>query len=80
MGDDMSTVVSKVNYCMIDRYTHEYHLSRILGFQLPSSSSSVIDAPPSKVGFYLRHLVCGLRLPPSHFFLEVLCFYKVHLF
>ncbi|CAH1442929.1 unnamed protein product [Lactuca virosa] len=35
--------------------------------------------PPGKVGFYLRHLVCGLRLPPSRFFLEVLCYYKVHL-
>ncbi|CAH1449424.1 unnamed protein product [Lactuca virosa] len=51
----------------------------MLGFQLPSPSSSVIDPPCSKVGLYLRHIVYGLRLHPSSFFLEVLCFYKVHL-
>ncbi|CAH1442928.1 unnamed protein product [Lactuca virosa] len=67
----MSVVASKVDYCMLERYSHEYHLSHVLGFQVPSSSSSVLDAPPGKVGFYLRHLVCGLRLPPSRFFLEL---------
>lgn len=30
MGDDMSTVVSEVDYYMHDRYTHKYHLSPLL--------------------------------------------------
>lgn len=54
-------------------------MSPILGFQIPSSLSSVLDAPFGKVGFYLSHLVCGLRLTSSSFFLEVFRFYKVHL-
>lgn len=53
MGDDMSTVVSKVNYCMIDRYTHEYHLSCILGFQLPSSSHLLLMPRLVRLGFIL---------------------------
>ncbi|CAH1421096.1 unnamed protein product [Lactuca virosa] len=75
----MSAVASKVDYWMLERYSHEYHLSLVLGIQVLSSSSSILDAPPGKVGFYLQHLACGLWLPPSCFFLEVLCFYKVHL-
>ena len=79
MGDDMFTIASKVDFCMPGRYTHRFHMSHVLGFQVPSSSSYVHYAPPVKIGFYLRHLICGLRLPPSHFLLEVLWFYKVHL-
>ncbi|CAH1446763.1 unnamed protein product [Lactuca virosa] len=75
----MSAVASEVDCYMLERYSHGFHLSLILGFQVPSSSSSVLDSPPGKVGFYLRHLMCGLLLPPSRFFLEVLCYYKVHL-
>lgn len=79
MGDDMSAVASEVDYCILEQYTREYLLSLVLGFQVLSSSLSVLDAPPGKIGFYLWHLVCGLRLPSSPFFLEVLCYYKVHL-
>ncbi|CAH1439236.1 unnamed protein product [Lactuca virosa] len=79
MGDDMSTVMSEVDCCMLERYTHEYHLSHVLGFKVTYSSSFVLDAPTGKIGFYLRHVVYGLHLPSSRFFLEVLCFYKVHL-
>lgn len=32
-----------------------------------------------KVGFYMRHLDYGLRLPADSFFLEVLCSYGLHL-
>ncbi|CAH1426463.1 unnamed protein product [Lactuca virosa] len=79
IGDDMSAFASEVDCCKLEQYTHEYHLSPVLGFQVPSSSSSILDAPPGKIGFYLRHLVCGLWLPSSWFFLEVLFYYKVHL-
>ncbi|CAI9265457.1 unnamed protein product [Lactuca saligna] len=48
MGDDMYVVASEVDYCMLERYSHEYHLSHVLGFQLLSSSLSVLDAPPGK--------------------------------
>lgn len=53
MGDDMSVVMSKVDCYMLERYTHEYHLSPIHGFQVSSSSSYVFDSPPGKIGFYL---------------------------
>lgn len=77
IGSDISTVVLEVDNQMLDRYTQEYHLSPVLCFQLPSPSSSILDARCGKVGFHLRHLVYGLRLPLSSVFLEVLCFYKV---
>lgn len=79
MACDMSTVVFEVDSFMLDRYMHEYHSSFIFGIEPPSLSSSILDALYGKVGLYLRNLVCGLRLPPSSFFLEVLCFYKVNL-
>ncbi|CAI9273962.1 unnamed protein product [Lactuca saligna] len=79
MGDDMSIMAFEVDCCMLEGYCDEYHLSLMLGFQVPSSSSSILDAPPCKVGFYLRHLVCGLWLPPSRIILKVLYFYKLHL-
>lgn len=68
MGDNMSAVASEVDYCMLERYSHEYHLSPILGFQALSSSLCVLDVLPGKIGFYLKHLVCGLQLLPSCFF------------
>lgn len=79
MGNDMLTVFFEEYSLMLDRNMHEYHLSPILGFQLPCLSLSILHVPFGKVGFYLRHLFCGLRLPPYSFFLVVLCFYKVHL-
>lgn len=78
VGNNISTVFSEMDNRMLDWYTQEYHLSPVLGFQLPFPSSSVLDALFDKVGFDLRHLVYGLKLPMSSFFLEVLCFYKVH--
>ncbi|CAH1438891.1 unnamed protein product [Lactuca virosa] len=63
MGDDMSVMAYEVDCCMLERYCHEYHLSPVIGFQVLSSSSSILDAPPGKVGFYLRHLVVT---PVSH--------------
>ncbi|CAI9274374.1 unnamed protein product [Lactuca saligna] len=42
----MSIVASKVDDFRLEQYTHEYHLSLVLGFQVPSSSSYVHDAPP----------------------------------
>ncbi|CAH1444836.1 unnamed protein product [Lactuca virosa] len=42
MGDDMYAVASEVDCCMLEQYTHEYHLFPVLGFQVPSSSSSVL--------------------------------------
>ncbi|CAH1434540.1 unnamed protein product [Lactuca virosa] len=42
----MSVVTSEVDYCMLKRYTHEYHISHVLGFEVSSSSSSVLNAPP----------------------------------
>lgn len=79
MGDDMSTVSSEVDCCMLEWYSHEYCLSPVLGFQVTLSFSFVLEDPPGKIEFYLRHLVCGLMLPPSCFFLKVLCLYVVHI-
>ena len=36
MGDDMSTMASKVDCCMLERYSHGYHLSPVFGFQVLS--------------------------------------------
>ncbi|CAH1446064.1 unnamed protein product [Lactuca virosa] len=68
MGDDMSTVASKVDCYMLERYTHEYYLSPVLSFLVPSSTSSVLYAPPGKIGFYLRHLLISYfvgDIPPK---------------
>ncbi|CAH1443550.1 unnamed protein product [Lactuca virosa] len=60
-GDDISTIVFKVDNHMLDRYTYEYHLSPILGFQLPPPSSSVLDDPfdGSKYPFQLTSYLAG---------------------
>lgn len=75
-----STILSHTDSFTLDRYVHEYQLSPVHGVALLSSSLCILDAPTGKVGFYLRYLVWGLRLPPTSFFLDVLCFYVIHLF
>lgn len=76
---DISCVFSNVDSFTLDRYVDGYYLSDVYVVLLPSPSTSILKPLASKVGFYLRHLVCGLRLPPNSFFLEVLCLYGIHL-
>lgn len=75
---DTSSIFCDVDNFTLDRYMHEYQLYEVYGVNISSSSAYILDAPNGNVGFYLRHLACGLRLHPSSFFLEVLCFYDIH--
>ncbi|CAH1436585.1 unnamed protein product [Lactuca virosa] len=63
MAFDMSTVVFEVDSFMLDRYVHEYHLSPIFGIELPSLSSSILDALFGKVGYILG--TCSRHFPLS---------------
>lgn len=79
MACDRPSISSQVDSFTLDQYIHEYQLSSVHDIALPSSYSCILDARAGKVGFYLMHIVCGLRLPPIKFFLEVLYFYVIHL-
>ncbi|CAH1436405.1 unnamed protein product [Lactuca virosa] len=67
----MSSISSSGDNFTLDQYVHKYPLSIVHGVTLHFSSSSILEPLAGKVGFYLRHLVSRLRLPPSSFFLEV---------
>ncbi|CAH1418410.1 unnamed protein product [Lactuca virosa] len=57
---DYLSVSSKVDCCMLERYSHEYYLSHVLGLQVPYSSSYALDALPDNVS--TRSCTC----PVSH--------------
>lgn len=76
---NISAITCDVNNFRLDQYIHDYYLSIVHGILLPSFCSSILDPPIGKVGFYLRHVVYCLRLPPSPFFREVLFSYGIHL-
>lgn len=80
MAFHMLSISSSGDSFTLDRYVHKYRLSIMHGVTLPfPSSSSILEPLAGNVGFYLRHLVSGLRLPPRSFFIEVLYSYGAHL-